>query len=212
MSELYEVLFNLRDDGNGNLIGVPDSSNTNSFWDTRTFRFNKGQKMRKKDPHVIKFTLVNDETGRGLHFPSDRHEAMWVMKGNHCPNRDSDHDYSVIEPLIVIDEGRTLLALNTNPKSQKWGFTLNFLPAGVTDPTQSIPWDPVGDNQNSGKPLVSSYAAIAVGTSGFAAFAAYGFGLFGETNLAPIMEYVAVAVGTLCFAAFTAYLSGLFDR
>jgi hypothetical protein len=163
MSQLYEVLFNLEDRG-GNLVGVPAPSNTNNAWSSDHFVFSKRDHgMSSKDPHIVRFTLVNDLTGRDLRFPSDRHDAMWVQDGETCPQRDSPRDYSAFEPLMVIDEGRTLLAINRNNKKRKIGFTLNFLPEGDEDPSNSIPWDPIGDNQNGGRDrFLALYTCLAV--------------------------------------------------
>lgn len=211
MSHPYEVLFNLEYDSNGNLVGVPAATNNNQWWVSGEFVFNKEGKQHWRDPHLVRFTLVNDKTGKGFLFPPVPRDAMWVEKGQTCPTSTSKMDYSVIEPLLVLEGGRTLIALNKNEKKQKWGITLNFLPSGVTNPNP-VPWDPPGDNQDNGYGFTSTYAAITIGTVAFAAFSAYAFGMFENPDLVPRIDYLLVAVATLCFAALAAYLSGLFDR
>lgn len=179
MTHPYEVLFDLSYDSSGQLVGVPHDPNHNKDWANGKFVFDKKGKMHRHDPHLVRFTLVTDNTGDNLRFPSDPRNAMWVEKGTNCPTRTSRHDYSVIEPLLVLEDGRTLIALNKNEKKQDWGITLNFLPSGETDPMKSIPWDPPGDNQNNGYGFysnVNSETAVTLAVAGAVATAIY-FGM-----------------------------------
>lgn len=162
----------------------------------------------------IHFELQGDT--HGYFFPPNAQEAVWSQRGTACPNVSGVWD--VFEPIEVVASGepperRTLKVKNLNPhmgggKGQgKFMYNLR-----VTNGIRPLDLDPGGENQNGGYGLTSAYETVAIGTVAFAAFTAYGFGLFGNPGFVRSTGYVLVAVGTLCFAAFASYVSGLFDR
>ena len=111
--------------------------------------------MRKQDFHLVEFCL-DDRSGERLHFPSNPHDAMWVVRADHdsgaCPDKSSVSDYEVIEPICVCDDGQRLIVRNHNPREEKWAFSLNFVKAGNDDGDvdRYIRWDPIIQNQNGG--------------------------------------------------------------
>lgn len=112
--------------------------------------------MRKHDFHLVEFVL-NDETGEDLRFPHSPHDAMWVAKAGDpanstCPGPDTAHDYSIIEPLGVSDDGQRLIVRNDNPAEEHWAFTLNLVPGGKQQATAAdyVSWDPIIKNGNGG--------------------------------------------------------------
>lgn len=144
--------------------------NCDELWDGEKFVFNKTKlNMHRNDTHMLKFVL-DDRTGLGLGFASFPDDAMWVKeisdvdttKPENCPGS-TDHDYRVIKPLNIIDNGKRLIAKNTNPDHRKWAFSLNFV---ASDGTPHC-WDPIGDNEDGGWGFTSSslltYAGVAAG-------------------------------------------------
>lgn len=137
---------------------APDPQGPNwKHWNpaNKTFTFEKDEftEMRKKDRHLVEFTLVDDRTTTGIRFPQNPKNAMWVVNQARCPGPMDTCQYNVMRPLAVIDED-TLLAVNFNEtKAEKFGFTLNFVRTNTADDTNSenyICWDPIGDNQDGG--------------------------------------------------------------
>ncbi|HXS48823.1 MAG TPA: hypothetical protein VN713_01725 [Sphingomicrobium sp.] len=112
--------------------------------------------MRKADYHLVEFVL-DDRTGDGLKFPSVPHDAMWVAEVEDpqhpsCPDKDTNSDYDVLEPICVCDEGRRLVVRNSNPRAETWSFTLNFVKSGSdeSDKASYVSWDPITQNHNGG--------------------------------------------------------------
>lgn len=124
---------------------------------TGSLRFHKDHHgLRKQDYHLIEFTLA-DHTGQGLHFPSIPHDAMWVTRvedgaETRCPDKDTQSDYEVLEPICVTDDGARLIVRNQNPRQEQWAFTLNFVKRGDDDANAGkyVSWDPIIDNHNGG--------------------------------------------------------------
>ena len=145
-------------ESNGVVKIEPDPDGPNwTHWNaaTSTFAFHKDKfsGMRKKDHHLVHFTLVDDQTTTGIRFPEDPKHAMWVVNEARCPGPTDTCEYDVMRPLAVIDED-TLLAVNFNEtKGQQFGFTLNFVRTNCSDDTNTanfVSWDPGGTNQNGG--------------------------------------------------------------
>ena len=112
--------------------------------------------MRKQDYHLVEF-VVDDRTDGGLRFPHSPHDAMWVSKvedPNHppCPDKNTDSNYEVLEPICVCDDGQRLIVRNDNPRREQWAFTLNFVKRGEddSDADKYVSWDPITNNQNGG--------------------------------------------------------------
>lgn len=130
------------------------------IWDPaeEEFVFDKRKHdMNKIDYHLLEFVL-EDKTGEHLRFAPIPHDAMWVGEGGprssrKCPDARTDHDYSVMEPICVCDDGTRLIVRNENPRREDWAFTLNFVRNG-DDPTNTdrfVSWDPGGANENGGR-------------------------------------------------------------
>lgn len=128
------------------------------LWDdpAGSLRFHKDHHgMHQRDYHLVEFVL-DDRTGDDLRFPTVPHDAMWVTKaserGGNCPNKDTESDYNVLEPICVCDDGRRLIVRNDNPRHEQWAFTLNFVKAGheESDAARYVSWDPIVDNHNGG--------------------------------------------------------------
>jgi hypothetical protein len=121
------------------------------------FAFHKDRHgMKKQDYHLIEFVL-DDETGEDLRFPNAPHEAMWVAKVDDlehpvCPDRASESDYGVIEPMCVCDGGKRLIVRNDNPREEHYSFTLNFERGaeGANAAPEQVSWDPIIKNGNGG--------------------------------------------------------------
>ena len=111
--------------------------------------------LRKADYHLAEFVL-DDRSGEGLKFPRVPHDAMWVAAAQageaKCPDKNSVSNYEVLEPISVSDDGKRLIVRNDNPRSERWGFTLNFTKRGAdeADVDSYVSWDPIIDNHNGG--------------------------------------------------------------
>jgi hypothetical protein len=122
------------------------------------FSFHKDEHgMRKHDFHLVEFVL-DDQTGDALKFPSVPHDAMWVVKVDDpdhpkCPDKNTESDYEVMEPICVCDGGERLIVRNDNPRSEQWAFTLNFVKDAdrLADNDQYVSWDPITQNNNGGR-------------------------------------------------------------
>lgn len=131
------------------------------LWDEATgaLRFHKDHHgMKKHDYHLVEFVL-DDRSGDGLRFPDSPHSAMWVSRvadpaRPECPNKNTESDYEVLEPICVCDGGQRLIARNDNPRREQWAFTLNFVKRDKDDADQDgyVSWDPITDNRNGGAP------------------------------------------------------------
>lgn len=129
------------------------------LWDhsSQALRFHKDHHgMKKHDYHLVEFVL-DDHTGDDLRFPNSPHHAMWVSKVEDpghptCPNKDSESNYEVLEPICVCDGGQRLIVRNDNPRVEQWAFTLNFVKRGQDDADADhyVSWDPITDNRNGG--------------------------------------------------------------
>lgn len=137
------------------------------LWDGEKFIFNKTKLgMRKGDNHLLKFVL-DDRTNLDLAFPTFPDDAMWVKRipdvNSYSSPGNTDHDYEVLRPLNVMDNGKLLMAINRNSDHRKWAFSLNFLDSNGNPHI----WDPIGDNEDGGQGLVPSsllaYVAVAAG-------------------------------------------------
>lgn len=152
---LHQVKLNADKDSSGAHRFRPESDLWNEA--RQEFVFHKDHHgMGKQDYHLVEFVL-NDQTGDGLQFPSNPHEAMWIApvenrSNPQCPNADTISDYSVMEPICVADGRNRLIVRNENPRKEDWSFTLNFAREGrdESDRRMFVSWDPVGSNQNGG--------------------------------------------------------------
>ncbi|HEY6048062.1 MAG TPA: hypothetical protein VIV07_03345 [Sphingomicrobium sp.] len=152
--KLHEIAVTASKSGGGTSFAAGSD-----LWDdpNGALRFHKDHHgMRKHDYHLVEFVL-DDQTGDGLRFPSVPHDAMWVSKvgpgrETPCPNKDTESDYSVLEPICVSDDGRRLIVRNDNPQKEQWAFTMNFVKRGedAADPDKFVSWDPIIDNHNGG--------------------------------------------------------------
>lgn len=175
---------------NGTYTFVPSSG----LWGSGKFVFNKNDhSMKEKESHYIHFKL-HPTKNAGLRFRKKKFDAMWVIRprpGHECPDIsdvDSDLiDYSVMGPLRRAND-QELIAYNHNPVAEQWSFSLNFVKSGYEDdgdPNSYARWDPIGDNQDAGKPFIEvsflKYAALVIGAGVVSAlatvFALRGLGL-----------------------------------
>ena len=139
--------------------GSTEFAGGSDIWDDPSggLHFHKDRHgLRKHDYHLVEFVL-DDRTGDKLRFPAAPHEAMWVAKVEDevrpaCPTKDTQSDYSVLEPICVCDEGRRLIVRNSNPRKEQWAFTLNFVREGDPDEDRDryVSWDPITHNHNGG--------------------------------------------------------------
>ena len=94
----------------------------------------------------VEFT-IKDNTKRGYLFAPDPVRAKKLTEKNHCPN--SSQKWSDFEATSV--NGDTLVVRNKNDYLQYFGFALFVTMTGLSKP---IPYDPIGNNQNGGFPLL----------------------------------------------------------
>jgi hypothetical protein len=138
-------------------------TSTSRFYNAEEERFifsKRRLKMKHDDYHLIEF-ILDDQANLGLRFPDKPEDAMWVARASAnqkvCPGP-NDKDYSVLRPYAVVG-GTKLCVHNPNMQIEDWAFTLNFLnTAGV-----SVPWDPIGGNQDGGVKLDASEVLAAAG-------------------------------------------------
>jgi hypothetical protein len=152
--KLHEIPITATKDGAGTRFAAGSD-----LWDdpNGALRFHKDHHgMKKHDYHLVEFVL-QDQTGEGLRFPSVPHHAMWVSKAEPgqatpCPDKDTQSNYQVIEPMSVSDDGRRLIVRNDNPQHEQWAFTMNFVKSGEdpADAIKYVSWDPIIDNHNGG--------------------------------------------------------------
>ena len=135
--------------------GVSFSPSSDLWDDTRGhFMFDKRRHhMRPDDYHLVEFVL-DDRTAEGLRFPADPEAAMWVAKaddGEHykCPDASTGHDYEVIDPMSVSDDGQRLFVCNRDPRQECWAFTLNMEEASG-GAERRVSWDPIFNNGGNG--------------------------------------------------------------
>jgi hypothetical protein len=127
------------------------------LWNGGALRFHKDHHgMKTQDFHVVEFVL-DDRTEDGLRFPHIPHDAMWVSAVDDpanptCPDKDTESNYDVLEPICVSDDGKRLIVRNDNPRREQWAFTLNLVKEGEddSDVERYVSWDPIGDNHNGG--------------------------------------------------------------
>lgn len=89
-----------------------------------------------------------DRTGKGYRFPSPPHHrrnAVWSQLGDDCPEREI---LEVLEPLRVINNGKTLVVYNANPEPKQGPFKYTL--RVTKDGKDYLDLDPGGDNQNGG--------------------------------------------------------------
>jgi hypothetical protein len=152
---MHEVALSARKDGEGQYRFQPQSDLWNES--EQDFSFHKDHHgMKAHDYHLVEFVL-HDETGDGLKFPRQPHDAMWVAEGaerakRKCPDMHTANDYSVMEPICVSGDRRRLIVRNDNPRREDWAFTVNFVKDGEdeSDRSRYVNWDPGGTNHNGG--------------------------------------------------------------
>lgn len=133
-----------RHDGNGGIDWSMTSSEKKTNGNLRYARKNQ------EDSWEIEFEL-HDKTGRGLVFPNNPHDALWVKRANDpkdcckTPSR-----YPSFTPLRLEKENRVLIVSNSNATAEDLAFTLRAIPGGKdqSKPANYFDYDPIVENRN----------------------------------------------------------------
>jgi len=148
-----------------------------------TLIFNKKlEGMHHDDDHEVHFELIQ-ESGMTLEFAQSLDDVLWVAWGDKthipaCPKKKPPP----VTPAIFYATGshvNKMTAVNTNPQECYFSFCINFVDPHSQTPTKLIPFDPIGENQNSGitRSWLSDMSAttMAVGIAAVAIVAVLGF-------------------------------------
>lgn len=149
--------------------------------DTLVFRKDKYPGMKKDDDHEVSFGL-DQEQGLTLEFAHSLDDVLWVEMGDDqtippCPTTEPAQKSTIF--FAERSRPRRMVAINTNPKCQKFSFTINFIDRTNSGPKKLIPFDPGGSNENGGVGFMDTQlnTLILVGFASavLAAFATYLF-------------------------------------
>ena len=178
---------------------------------TNELVFNKTKDgMPKKDNYTIKFKLKNQD-GAALRFSKLIDKVMWAkpvaLVTDPCPNSDCYmNGIFYVDPTSAIKD-HELTVINTDPDVQLFKFAFNFLPPGKEDPlpdNEYAYYDPIGNNQNGGRPLAFNVASSPAFIGGGAVAGVLVTMLL--NNEATMMTYVWGAL----IGAVIGYVAGLF--
>ena len=117
--------------------------------------FNKyKEQMYKDDHHEVHFRLVQ-ESGMTLEFAQSLDDVLWVAWGDpdHIPACPKARPPSTPDPIFHAEHSAPnhFRAVNTNIEKSFFSFCINFVDRTATGPgVKLIPYDPIGENQNSG--------------------------------------------------------------
>ena len=117
------------------------------------FDKSKHSGMGKKEVHEVTFELIQ-EPGMTLEFAQSRKDALWVAWGDatHAPACPTSRPATAPDPIFYAQQSspNKLKTVNVNPAHCWFSFTLNFVDPHSQTPTKLIPFDPIGENKNSG--------------------------------------------------------------
>ena len=138
-----------------------------------TLLFDKtADKMKKWDEYHVHFHLVN-QPGVDLWFTDNLDNAMWAYSDTAAPppcppppGSSMKNEFDVIN----LDKDQMTLNVRNKDTNREWlTFCFNFLPNGQKDdPTQYVPYDPIGQNTDGGSRfssatlITAAVAAVAV--------------------------------------------------
>jgi len=106
---------------------------------------------KKDDYYVVTFEL-DDDTNRGLRFPANADDAIWVALRTEaegklsCPTRRGT--VPNVKPLYVTPSGQELVVFNNNADEESLTFRLNFVDS--KEPPNEYKFDPPWENGNGG--------------------------------------------------------------
>jgi hypothetical protein len=132
--------------------------------------FNKyNEQMYPGDEHEVHFKLVQ-EKGMTLQFAQDPDDALWVAWGDqtHIPECPKTRPPNTPDPIFHAEHSAPnhLRAVNTNVEKLFFSFSINFVDRTATGPgVHLIPYDPIGENQNSGINRWDSFSDFATAPS-----------------------------------------------
>lgn len=148
------------------LVSDPNSAGIPVAQD-HVLQFNNNQNDQFSKGFLVSFHLPTNQ-GKNADWEFADDPPIWVKlldKKGACPRTARDHDPNILTSPILTDNNRTLTVTNTNSTKQYFGFALRFkYKKGGRRP---LVFDPIGDNQNGDKGLLSRsyliYAGVAVG-------------------------------------------------
>jgi hypothetical protein len=131
--------------------------------------FNKNaDKMKKVDHYRLRFT-IKDFSKSSLRFIPNQTDVMWAQVGTTCPTSACS-----LPAVFWVDDmdngGKWIDIINMDMTPEDFWFTLNFCDKSVTNPTPSdyVPLDPGGGNQNTGLKGSGTQITTAAMTTGIA--------------------------------------------
>lgn len=129
-------------------------------------QFNNNQNGQYSDGFVVHFHLPDNQGKNSSWVFAD--PPIWVKladKNGACPRAAKDHDPNILTNPTLSPDRRTLRVTNSNSVRRYFGFALRFESAGGG---RTWEFDPIGDDQNGGKPMASysyvTYAFVALGS------------------------------------------------
>lgn len=106
----------------------------------------------KKDDYFVVTFKLDDDTERGLRFPADANDAIWVTVRSEADGKAScptaRGSVPNIQPLYVTPSGQELVVFNKNADEESLTFRLNFVDAQGNAEKYDPPWE----NGNGGSP------------------------------------------------------------